>query len=124
MLEHNPMEKCIAGERYEADVPDTLDLAERMGLAINALTSVWTPDERYSLAFIVDFSHRPAVLITNHLTDAYLNIPPKFLEALTVCRLASGSEHNLEVDAGVIGAQLSFLGGEKLPGVETLLDKK
>ena len=114
MLDNNPMEKCMAGERYEADVPDTLDLAERMGLAINALSNVWTPDERYSLAFIVDFSHRPAVLITNHLTDAHLNIPPKFLEALTLCRLASGSDHNLEVDAGVINAQLSFLGEDGL----------
>ena len=114
MLDHNPMAPCLRGERYEADVPDSLDLAGRMGLAINALTNVWDPEERYALAFIVDFSHRPSVLITNHLTDAHLNIPPKFLEALTVCRLASGSDLNLEVDQGVIGAQLSFLGEDGL----------
>lgn len=28
------MAKCTAGERYEAEVPDTLDLADRMGLAM------------------------------------------------------------------------------------------
>lgn len=32
MLDHNPIAKCTIGERYEAHVPDTLDLADRMGL--------------------------------------------------------------------------------------------
>ena len=114
MLNHNPMAKCTDGERYETEVPDTLDLADRMGLAINALTHVWNPDEKWALAFNVDFSRRPAVLTTNHLTDAYLNIPAKFLEALTVCRLASGRNANLDVDAAVIDAQLGFLGDDGL----------
>jgi len=124
MLNHNPITKCTAGERYEADVPDTLDLAGRMGLAINALTNVWNPNEKWSLAFNVDFSCRPAVLTTNHLTDAYLNIPAKFLEALVVCRLSSGSEYNLDIDVGVISAQLSFLGDDGLTYCPTdTLDK-
>ena len=114
MLDPNPTAKCVLGDRYETQVPDTLDLADRMGLAINALTNVWNPDEKWSLAFDVDFSRRPTVMITNHLTDAYLNIPAKFLEALVVCRLASGSEHNLGVDGKVLGAQLSFLGDDGL----------
>ena len=114
MLDYNPTEKCTAGQRYEAEVPDTLDLSDRMDLAINALTNVWNPDEKWSLAFDVDFSRRPAILYTNHLTDAYLNIPPKFLEALVVCRLASGSRLNLDVDTGVLGAQLDFLGDDGL----------
>ena len=114
MLNHNPMTECTAGERYEAGVPDTLDLAERMGLAINALTNVWNPDEKWSLAFNVVFAFRPAVLTTNHLTDAYLNIPAKFLEALVVCRLASGSEYNMDIDVGVIAAQLGLLGDDGL----------
>ena len=33
-LDYNPMKKVVAGQRYEALVPDTLDLADRMGLAI------------------------------------------------------------------------------------------
>ena len=114
MLHHNPTSKCIAGDRYQAGVPDTLDLAERMGLAINALTNVWNPEERHSLAFNVDLSRRPAVMTTNHLTDAYLNIPPKFVEALTVCRLASGSDQNLDVDAQVIASQLGLVGDDGL----------
>ena len=54
------------------------------------------------------------MLSINHLTDAYLNIPAKFIEALVVCRLASGSRQNIEVDRGVLDAQLSFLGDDGL----------
>ena len=126
MLDHHPTAACIRGEFWQASVPDTLDLAERMALAVNALTGVWNPDERWSLAFKLDFSRRPPVSVTNHLTDAYLNIPPKFIEALVLCRLASGSDLNLGVDEGVIGSQLSLLGedgltycpNDALPGLE------
>ena len=81
-LRHIPSEKALQGERYRAAFPDTLDLAERMGLAINALTNAFVPQERWALAFEVDFSRNPAVLKVNHSTDAWLNIPAKFIEAL------------------------------------------
>lgn len=102
MLDHPPTARCTTGEHYEADVPDTLDLAGRMGLAVNALTGVWNPAERWALGFVVDFSRRPAVLFPSHITDAYLNIPPKFLEALVICRLASGNAEHLDVDREVL----------------------
>ncbi|MDP6439185.1 MAG: glycoside hydrolase family 127 protein [Candidatus Brocadiia bacterium] len=114
MLDHNPMERCTKGERYEADVPDTLDLADRMSLAINALTNVWDPHEKWALGFVVDLSRRPAGLCQNHLTDSYLNIPPKFLEALALCRLGSGSTQQLDVDLEVLKVQLSLLGEDGL----------
>ncbi len=115
MLEHNPLAACARGERYETTAPDTLDLADRMGLAVNALTNVWyPPDERLALGFYVDFSRRPPVLFPSHVTDAYLNIPPKFIEALVLCRLASGSRYNIEVDREVLNAQLGFIGGDGL----------
>lgn len=114
MLDHNPIAKCTIGERYEAYVPDTLDLADRMGLAVNALTNVWFPEEKWALGFIVDLSRRPAELFPSHITDAYLNIPPKFLEALVVCRLASGNEDNLGVDLEVLRVQLGLLGDDGL----------
>ena len=113
-LSHNPMANCVLGERHEAQVPDTLDLADRMGLAVNALVNVWDPDERWSLALNVELSHRPAVLRTNHVTDAYLNVPPKFLEALVLSRLASGNEQNLDIDAAVLNSQLGLLGEDGL----------
>jgi hypothetical protein len=114
MLDTNPMKKVIEGDRYPADVPDTLDLADRMGLAINALTNVWVPEEKWALEFDVDMSHRPAVLILNHATDAYLNIPAKFLEALVACRAASGSDQHIDRDLEVLRAQLSLIGEDGL----------
>lgn len=113
-LQHSPMVSAVAGERYEALVPDTLDLADRMGLAINALTNVWDPDARYGLKFNVDFSRRPAVQFVNHFTDVYLNIPPKFVEALALSRLASGNSKSMDVDLGVLRSQLSFIGDDGL----------
>ena len=109
-LDYNPAASSIKGQRYEARVPDTLDLADRMVLAVNALTRVWDPNERWALGFKVDFSQRPAVLYPNHVTDAYLNIPPKFIEALLLARLASGTDLNLDVDREVLRVQLELLG--------------
>ena len=76
MLDHNPHASCIVGARYEARVPDTLDLADRMGLAINALTNVWWPEQKWALGFFVDVSSGLPVLFQNDVTDSYLNIPP------------------------------------------------
>lgn len=114
MLDYNPTDSCLRGERAKTFSPDTLDLAERMALAIHALTHVWYPDERWAQGFLVDFSQRPPVLYPTHLTDAYLNIPPKFIEALVFCRLASGSAQDLHVDTEIIKSQLSLLGEDGL----------
>ena len=78
----NPMNGALVGERYTAQVPDSLDLADRMALAVNALTNVFNPSEKYALYFTVRFNCRPPLLLANHPMDAFLNIPPKFIEAL------------------------------------------
>ena len=114
MISHHPIEKCTEGERYTAQVPDTLDIAERMGLAVNALTGVWYPEEKWALGLDVDYSRRPAVLYPTHLTDAYLNIPAKFIEALVLSRLASGDKSNLNVDLEVLRVQQTLLGEDGL----------
>jgi hypothetical protein len=113
-LRHTPSAQALQGERYRASFPDTLDLAERMGLAINALTNAFVPQERWALAFEVDFSRRPVELKVNHSTDAWLNIPAKFIEALVNCRLASGSDFNLEADRKILATQLGLIGDDGL----------
>jgi hypothetical protein len=113
-LDHQPNQRAIEGERYGAMVPDTLDLADRMALAVNALTQAWFPEEKWALGFRVYFSYKPPVLAINHATDAYLNIPPKFIEALALCRLGSGSSQNIAVDRNLLNAQLQFLGDDGL----------
>ncbi len=114
MLDDHPTQNCLQGERTKSTSPDSLDLAERMALAVHALTHVWYPDEGWAQGFLADFSQRPPVLYPSHLTDAYLNIPPKFIEALVFCRLGSGSDQNLSVDTEVLKTQLSLLGEDGL----------
>ncbi len=125
-LDHNPAATAIEGNRYETTMPaDTLDLADRMSMAINALTQAWFPEEKWALGFKVDFSRRPPALLINHTTDAYLNIPPKFIEALALCRLGSGSNQNIDVDKNILEAQLRFLGDDGLTyAPDDTLDKQ
>ena len=47
--------RFTAGEVYEADMPDTLDLADRAALAINGLTRVADPRDDYTIFFLGDF---------------------------------------------------------------------
>ena len=50
MLEHSPTVRATHGERTQTQVPNTLDLASRMGLAINALTDKYAPGVASELA--------------------------------------------------------------------------
>lgn len=118
-LEHNPSAGALEGERYPALVPDTLDLADRMKLAVNALTNVFDEREKNALYFVVTLAHKPPRLIFNNRMDAYLNIPPKFLETLTLCRLGSGSGQNLDVDRAVWQSQLDLIGPDGLSYIPT-----
>ena len=46
-------------ERYQAEIPDTLDLAERAGLALGGLTQTADPGDGYMQYFQVYLSTRP-----------------------------------------------------------------
>ena len=79
------------GEHYTATVPDTLDLAERAALAVNALTN-FRPDEGYAITQTFRFSHQPPMIgPPNWLT-------PKFLRTLPLVRLMCGSNQNLDAE--------------------------
>ena len=51
-----------AGVRYEAVVPDTLDLQERAAQAVNALTEPTDPNADYELYWRVFLGHSPAMM--------------------------------------------------------------
>lgn len=102
------------GISYQVKNPNTLDLAERLTLAINALTRAWIPEENWALAFNVDMAQKPPRLFINHSTDAYLNIPPKFLAALALSREGSGSQFNLDIDTQIIRTQMNLIGKDGL----------
>ena len=82
------------GDRYEAIVPDTLDLAERAALGVNGLTRSLDPRADYELYWLANF-HRNPPIMTHDFND---HVQIKFHEALPLLRLASGSRQNEEVD--------------------------
>ena len=80
------------GERYDATVPDTLDLQERARLAINGLTEPTDPLADYEVYWIVYFNTNPPRMIHNFWHGP---TQPKFMWAGSLMRLMSGSEQNL-----------------------------
>jgi len=81
-------------QRYEAVVPDTLDLAERAALGVNGLTRTLDPQADYELYWVASFHRNPPIM--SHDFNDHVQI--KFHEALPLLRLASGSPQNEEVD--------------------------
>ena len=83
------------GDRYEALVPDTLDLQQRAALAINGLTEPTDPLADYELYWKVWFRSNPPSMILRwwHSTGQ-----AKSIWATLLMRLASGSEQNLHVE--------------------------
>jgi len=106
-----------AGERYEAEVPDTLDLVERAALAINAMTRVVAPERDYEMYFVTEFTEDPPKLYLEW--DGIFNTG-KFLEALPLLRIMGGSDFNVEVDAKIMESYLRGAGSDGLfyPPVE------
>ena len=84
----------LAGEYYDAMVPDTLDLAERARLAIHAMTENPNPAADYECYWYVSWVPTPRM---SQDWDG-LTITPKFREAVAPDRLICGSRQNLQVD--------------------------
>ena len=85
------------GARYEATVPDTLDLAHRAELAINGITGVIEPKDFEMYGWIF-FQGKPAYM-TRHMNSRSV-LMSKCLEALPMLRIMSGSAQNLDLEAG------------------------
>jgi hypothetical protein len=82
----------LEGERYEVQVPDTLDLQERAELAINALTRCTNPAADYDVYFYGDMQRNPPVMYRQ------MHIFGKFDESLAMMRIMTGSDLNQQVD--------------------------
>ena len=98
------------GERYEAMVPDTLDLAERARLAIHAMTENPNPQADYEPYWRVHWLPIPRMT----MDFASPTITPKFQEATVLARLMSGSDQNLHVDRRWAEVTLMMQGSDGL----------
>lgn len=95
------------GDSHEALVPDTLDLAERAALAINALTRATDPEADHEIYFTVYFGRNKPVMSHDYSSG---EVQPKFQEALPLMRLISGSDANSEVDRRWMDVTLKMQG--------------
>ena len=83
------------GQRYTNRVPDTLDLAERARLSLNALTRPVAPQRDYSLYFVAAWNQHPPVLRHEAGSDDCLG---KFIGPQVLNRIVSGSDANLDLE--------------------------
>jgi len=94
------------GRRYEDLAPDTLDVQERIGLAVNGLTGPTDPDLDHMIYFAVTFRGHPPIM-SHGKSDVCTS---KFMEALPLMRLASGSGLNDHIDPVWMAAGLRMIG--------------
>jgi hypothetical protein len=84
------------GEWYDDTVPDTLDLTERLRLAVHASTSIADPQVDGEVFWLADFLRNPPTMMHDY-NDWILQVEG-LLEGVPLGRLACGSTENEEVD--------------------------
>ncbi len=97
------------GTRYETLVPDTLDVAEMARLAIGGLTGPLDPADDYSLYWIVGYHNYPPVMRKEECP----HIQTKFMGALPLMRISTGSSVNDHVDLAWMNSIAANRGGAR-----------
>ena len=103
---------AIRGRRYEDTVPDTLDIAERAKLCINALTSITDPNADMEVYWLANFFRNPPVM-QHDFNDWVANVEG-MKEALPLLRMATGSTQNDHVDPVWMQVMLKEIGPDGL----------
>ncbi|MDP7602665.1 MAG: glycoside hydrolase family 127 protein [Alphaproteobacteria bacterium] len=101
-------EPKVEGERYEDEIPDTLDLTDNAQLAINAFTRMLDPAMDYRFFGNASFLHKPPSL---QLSPSF-ECSSKHLESLPLMRLMSGSRFNLDMDNKFMQSRLHLAAGD------------
>ena len=100
------------GQRYEDSIPDTLDIASRCELAINALTGITDPDADYEVYWEVELFRNPPTMMHDH--NDWVQSVEGFMEALPLLRAATGSDLNTYVDPVWMQVNLKTIGPDGL----------
>jgi len=95
----------ISGTRYEATIPDTLDLAERAELALSGMGATLDPAMDYLPFGMIHFASRTPYM--THWACADLSCNPKYGQAMAMMRLISGSDGYVAEEQGGREAMLS-----------------
>ena len=103
--------QTLTGERYQAVVPDTLDLAGRAAVALNALTGRFNPDYDYEAYEVAHFHAQPPYMQFRH--GGFL-ISAKLAESFPMMRVMSGSDLNLDLEHHMMETMMSLIGDDGL----------
>jgi hypothetical protein len=103
------------GKWYEDTVPYTLDLAERCALAINAVTSPTDPNADYEIYWLAALWLNPPRMERDW--NDWCQV--KYMEALPLLRIASGSDLNNQVDGVWMTKLLQSIGPDGLAYIPT-----
>ncbi len=103
----------IVGTYFEANVPDTLDLAERAWLGVNHFASTTSEKDDCEMYWNVRFEESNPPAMHFQLSPLFA-CQPKCVEAMAMLRLMSGSQQHLEREAKMIQMLVSHLGEDGL----------
>lgn len=99
------------GERYEALVPDTLDLQDRARMALHCMTEATNPLADYEIYGIVQFLCRPPQM---QMDWGGPTVQVKFMQGVPLMRIICGDEKNLEVERKWMEVALKSQGDDGL----------
>jgi hypothetical protein len=100
------------GERYEVEIPDTLDLAERAEYALNALCGMLDPNLDYEIWFHAFLGTNPPYMY--HDTTGLPTNNPKFAESFPFMRMMTGSERDRKMEAGMMKMMVGLIAEDGL----------
>lgn len=101
---------AYSGVRYTSEIADTLDLQEMASLGINGLAGPTDPEADYEIYWRAAFHTNPPV-VWHSESDI---VQAKFMEALPLLRLASGSREDLHVEQRWMEVMLQMQGPDGL----------
>src|SRR5437588_1550154 len=99
------------GKYYEAEVPDTLDLAEHARLGINHFTESIRENLDYEMIMGVKFAPDGSISAPMHMTGIAC-CQAKCMEAMAMERLMSGSQQHVEREGKMVDMMASHIGPE------------
>jgi len=100
----------LKGTYYKVVVPDTLDLAERARLAVNAITGAADPHNNYEVFQCGHCDQQPANFNHNHGGPCLA----KAIDVLPRMRRMSGSRQNENFDRKIVNSMLRDVDGNGL----------
>ncbi len=103
-----PVSTEVPGSRYEATVPDTLDLADRAKISLNCLTGALDPESDYEIYFYTRFRANPPFMYHDRTGLAANN--SKFAESMPMMRVMCGSNFNREIETRMMESLVSTSG--------------